>query len=704
MKHFLLFTLVTFLYMTACNTKETKIKYPETKKTDTVDLYFGTEVSDPYRWLEDDMSDETKAWVEAQNKVTFSFLEDIPFRGKLKKRYEEIWNYEKFGVPFKKGDYYFFFKNDGLQNQNVLYKQIGIDGKPEIFLDPNLFSEDGTIALAGLSFSKDNKHMAYLTANAGSDWNEIFIVDVETGDKLNDHIEWVKFSGASWYKDGFYYSSYDKPTEEEELKGVNEFHKVYFHKIGTNQEQDLLIYSNNNYPLRNYATQVTEDEKFLVLYETESTSGNSVYIKNLNKPSSDFVLIAEGFDYDYGIIDHNEDYFYMITNENAPKQKLVRFKDNDFEKENWETIIAEGENVLRSVTFANGKLVSEYMENASSKAYIHSIDGEVLEEIKLPCLGTLSGFSAEKEENTAFFAYTSFTFPTTIYKYDIDKNKYDIYHKPNIDFDASQYETKQIFYNSEDGTKIPMFIVHKKNIELDGKNPCMLYGYGGFNISLTPSFRISILPFLEKGGIYCVANIRGGGEYGEEWHKAGTLMKKQNVFDDFIAAAEWLIKEDYTSSEKLAIHGGSNGGLLIGACMTQRPELFKVALPAVGVLDMLRYHLFTIGWAWATDYGTSEDSKEMFEYLYKYSPLHNIKDDVEYPATLVTTADHDDRVVPAHSFKFIATLQEKQQGSNPVLIRIETDAGHGAGKPTSKQIEEVTDIWSFTMYNLGMEY
>jgi prolyl oligopeptidase len=690
--------------MTACNTKESNIEYPETKKTDTVDVYFGTEVQDPYRWLEDDMSEETKVWVEAQNNVTFSYLEDIPFREKLKKRYEEIWNYEKFGVPFKKGDYYFFFKNDGLQNQSVLYKQTGIDGDSKVFLDPNKFCEDGTIALAGLSFSNDNKYMAYLTANAGSDWNEIFVVDVETGENLSDHLEWIKFSGASWYKDGFYYSSYDKPKEGDELKGVNEYHKVYFHKLGTNQEQDQVVYSNNNYPLRNYSAQVTEDESFLIVYETESTSGNAVYIKDLNNASSEFVLIAEGFDNDYGIVEHDEDYFYMITNEGAPKQKLVRFKENDFTKENWETIIPESENVLRSVTFANGKLISEYMKDASSKAYIHSTDGKVLEEIKLPCLGTLSGFSAEKDENTAFFAYTSFTFPTTIFKYDINENKYEVYHEPKIDFDASQYETKQIFYDSKDGTKIPMFVVHKKGIELNGENPCMLYGYGGFNISLTPSFRISILPFLEKGGIYCVANIRGGGEYGEDWHKAGTLMKKQNVFDDFIAAAEWLISEDYTSSEKLAIHGGSNGGLLVGACMTQRPELFKVAIPAVGVLDMLRYHLFTIGWAWASDYGTSEDSKEMFEYLYKYSPLHNIKEGVEYPATLVTTADHDDRVVPAHSFKFIATLQEKHQGSNPVLIRIETDAGHGAGKPTSKQIEEVTDVWSFTMYNLGMEF
>jgi prolyl oligopeptidase len=703
-KTLLLGLLIPLIMMNACKDKQKKLDYPETKKCDSVDVYFGTEIADPYRWLEDDMSEETKAWVVAQNKVTFSYLEDIPFRDKLKERFEAIWDYEKYGVPFKKGDYYFFFKNDGMQNQSVLYKQTGIDGKAEVFLDPNLFSEDGTVALAGISFSKDNKYMAYKTATGGSDWNEIFIMDIESGEKLEDHLEWVKFSGASWYKDGFYYSSYDKPKDDDKLKGVNEYHKVYYHKLGTKQEQDELVYSNPDYAKRNYSAQVTQDEQFLIISESESTSGNSLYIKDLTKANSNFVQVAEGFDYEYGIIEHDSGYFYMITNQDAPKQKLIRFKDDNPSSDNWETIIAESDNVLTSANFANHKIVATYMEDASSRAYVFSPKGEKLHEIKFPCLGSLAGFNGDKDENTAFFAFTSFTFPTTIYKYDVDENKYEIFHEPSVDFDATAYETKQIFYESKDGTKVPMFIVHKKGMELNGENPCMLYSYGGFNISLTPSFRISILPFLENGGIYCVANIRGGGEYGEKWHKDGTKMKKQNVFDDFIAAAEWLIKEKYTSSEKLAIHGGSNGGLLVGACMTQRPDLFKVALPAVGVLDMLRYHLFTIGWAWATDYGTSEDSKEMFEYLYKYSPLHNIKEGVEYPATLVTTADHDDRVVPAHSFKFIATLQEKQAGNNPVLIRIETDAGHGAGKPTTKQIEEVTDFWSFTMYNLDMEY
>ncbi len=699
----IIFILFLFVALSGCK-YTSQINYPETKKCDTVDEYFGHKVADPYRWLEDDNSEETALWVKAENEITFDYLSKIPFREKIKERLTEIWNYPKYRVPFKKGDNYFFFKNDGLQNQDVLYIQPDLDSEPKMLLDPNTFSEDGTIALSNLGISKDGKILAYSTSEGGSDWKEIYVMNIETGEKYIDHLEWIKFSGISWYKNGFFYSRYNKPDEGDELKDKNEFHKVFYHKIGDPQAKDKLIYSNKDFPLRNYYAGVTEDEKFLIISESEATSGNTVYVKDLTKKGNTYYKIGDGFDYQYNIIENIGDKLLVMTNFNAPKNQLVIIDPNNPTPKKWNTIIPEKEEVLKSIQLIGGKIFATYMKDATSKAYIYDMKGELIEEMKIPGIGTLYGLNGKKDESVAFFGFTSFTFPSTVFKYDVDKNDFEVYKKPEIDFDAGQYSTSQVFYKSKDGTEIPMFIIHKKDVKMDGSNPTLLYGYGGFNISMTPSFSVSRLIFLEKGGIYVMANLRGGGEYGEEWHDAGTKLNKQNVFDDFIAAAEYLIDNGYTSSEKLAIMGGSNGGLLVGACMTQRPELYKVALPFVGVMDMLRYHKFTIGWAWAGDYGTSEESEEMFSYLYGYSPVHTIKEGVNYPATLVITADHDDRVVPAHSFKYMATLQEKTLGKNPALIRIETRAGHGAGKPTSKRIEETTDVYSFMIYNLGMEY
>lgn len=675
--------------------------YPKTRKVDTVDVYFGNKVADPYRWLEDDRSDETAAWVKLENQVTSQYLARIPFRNKIRDRFTSLWNYPKYGVPFREGKYYFFFKNDGLQNQSVLYIQEGLTGAPRLFLDPNIMSEDGTVSIGGIVASNDAKYLAYSRSTGGSDWNEIHIMDIASGKELGEVIKWVKFSSISWYKDGFYYSRYDAPAPGKELSKKNEFHKVYYHKTGTQQSEDVLVYESREHPLRNYGTQVTEDEKFLLVYESESTDGVALYCKRLGEAGANFVKIAEGFDHEYGVIDNIDEKLLVMTNYEAPRKKIVVMNPNDPSPEKWGTVIPEKEDVLQWATLIGGKLFAAYMKDAYSKVYIYDLSGKQLGEMILPAIGTLSGLSGKKNDNTAFYAFTSFTYPTTIFKYDVVKNKSEVYRAPEIDFKTDAYETKQIFYYSKDSTRIPMFIVHKKGLVLDDNNPTYLYGYGGFNVSMTPGFSISRLIFLENGGVFAMPCIRGGGEYGEEWHKAGTKLQKQNVFDDFIAAAEYLIAEKYTKPEKLAIAGGSNGGLLVGACMTQRPELFKVALPAVGVMDMLRFHKFTIGWAWTGDYGSS-DNKEEFLYIYKYSPLHNIKSGVDYPATLVTTADHDDRVVPAHSFKFIATLQDKNTGPNPVLIRIETMAGHGSGKPTSKVIDEVTDVWSFVFFNLGM--
>jgi prolyl oligopeptidase len=706
MKNFLIATtIISCFIMISCKNNQPvqeKLNYPQTKKVDQTDNYFGTIVADPYRWLENDTSAETAAWVVAENKVTNDYLAKIPFRDQIHKRLEALWDFPKLTVPLKKGEWIIFEKNEGKQNQYVIYVQKGTKGEPRVLLDPNKLSTDGTVAVGDLSVSHDGKYMAYSINKAGSDWTEFYVLDIATGKTLPDKIEWVKFSGASWQGDGFYYSRYDAPVKGKELSNRNEYHKVYFHKLGTQQSEDKLIFENRNFPLRSYYAGTTEDEHFLILSESEGTSGNSLYCKDLTRTGINFVKIAPGFENEYNVIDNVGDKLLVLTNDGAPRRKLVLIDPKAPAPANWQVVIPEKEEVLQSVTLAGDQMFAQYMKDATDRVYAYDLAGKQLQEVQLPGLGTLAGFNGEKGDNTLFYGFTSFTFPTTIFSYDVAKKSTTEFFKPKLDFDPAEYETKQVFYESKDKTKIPMFIVHKKGLKLNGENPVLLYGYGGFNINLTPNFSVSRLIFLENGGVYCMPNLRGGGEYGEKWHEAGTKLNKQNVFDDFIAAAEYLIKEKYTSPEKLAISGGSNGGLLIGACMTQRPDLFKVCLPAVGVMDMLRYHKFTIGWAWAGDYGTSDDSIQ-FHNLYKYSPLHTIKDSVCYPATFITTADHDDRVVPAHSFKFAATLQAKQGCNNPVLIRIETKAGHGGGKPTSKVIDEMADMYSFLFYNIGIE-
>jgi prolyl oligopeptidase len=700
MKNLKYLLIITAVIMVQSCAQKPKIDYPETKKTDVTDDYHGTKIADPYRWLENDTSAETGAWVVAENEVTSAYLSKIPFREQIKNRLTELWNYPKYGVTFKEGNRYFYFKNDGMQNQSILYMQESLDAEPTVLLDPNKLSEDGTVSLGEYDFSKDGKYMAYAIARGGSDWNEILVMEVEGTKQLDDHLYWIKFSDIEWKNDGFFYSRYDEPKGSG-LSEKNEFHKVYYHKVGTPQSADQLVYENKNFPLRNYYAGVTEDEKFLILSETESTTGNSLHFKELDKPNSKFVTVVDNFDNDYYVIDDVDGKFLVKTNFNAPKYQIVEIDPANPARENWKTILPEKEEVLESISLVGGKIVAEYMKDATSKAYIYDVTGNLISELNLPGIGTMSGFNGKKEDNIAFYGFTSFTFPSTIFKFDIAKNESSVYRQPEVDFDPSLFQTKQVFYTSKDGTKVPMFIVHKKGIAMNGKNPTLLYGYGGFNVSLTPSFATTRLILLEQGGIFAMPNLRGGGEYGEAWHLAGTKERKQNVFDDFYAAAQYLFDNKYTSPDFLAINGGSNGGLLVGAAMVQHPEMFKVALPAVGVLDMLRYHEFTIGWAWASDYGRS-DNPEDFKYLIAYSPLHNIKNGTCYPATMVTTADHDDRVVPAHSFKFIATLQENQGCNNPVLIRIETKAGHGAGKPTAKIIEEYADMYAFIFYNMGI--
>ena len=701
------FLILTILLIVSCkkqdNANETMaLTYPETKKVDTIDVYFDTEVKDPYRWLEDDMSEETGAWVQSQNKVTFDYLDKIPYREALKNRLEKLWNYEKFSAPFKEGDYTYFYKNDGLQNQSVVYRQKDNE-EPEVFLDPNKFSEDGTTSLAALSFSKNGKIAAYQISEGGSDWRKVIVMDAISKEIKEDTIIDVKFSGLSWKEnDGFFYSSYDKPKGSE-LSAKTDQHKLYYHKLGTSQKEDQLIFGGTPDQKRRYVGgSVTEDDKYLVISGAVSTSGNDLYIKDLSKPNSKLITVVDNFDNDSYVIDNIGSKLYIVTNLNAPNQKIVTVDAADPTVKNWVDFIPETENVLSPNTGAN-YIFAEYMVDAVSKVFQYDMNGKQIREIKLPGVGSVGGFGGKKEDKELYFSFTNYINPSTIYKFDPQTAEYEVYKKPAIDFDADAYESKQVFYNSKDGTKIPMIITYKKGLKLDGKNPTILYGYGGFNISLTPSFSITNAVWMEQGGVYAVPNLRGGGEYGKAWHKAGTQLQKQNVFDDFIAAAEYLIENKYTSSDYLAIRGGSNGGLLVGATMTQRPELMKVALPAVGVMDMLRYHTFTAGAGWAYDYGTSEQSKEMFEYIKGYSPVHNVKEGVEYPATLVTTGDHDDRVVPAHSFKFAAELQDKQAGSNPTLIRIETKAGHGAGTPVSKTIEQYADIFGFTLYNMGIK-
>jgi prolyl oligopeptidase len=679
------------------------VTYPETQQKEVVDTYFDTEVKDPYRWLEDDRSKETEAWVKDQNKTTFGYLDKIPFREAIKKRYTQLVNYEKVSAPFKEGEYTYFYKNDGLQNQSVIYRQKG-DGDAEVFLDPNKFSEDGTISLGGgLSFSKDKKTVAYPISIGGSDWRKVIIMDVASKKVIEDTLVDIKFSGISWKEnDGFYYSSYDKPKGSE-LSAKTDQHKLYYHKLGTSQKDDALIYGGTPEEKHRYiGGSVTEDGNYLFFYPRVSTSGSKLLMKDLSKPNSEIVTILGDTKTDSYIIENEGSKLYIMTNMNAPNQKVVTVDASNPAPENWVDFIPETENVL-SISTGSNYFFAKYMVDAISKVLQYDYAGNLVREVKLPGVGTAGGFSGDKEDEVLYYSFSNYKTPSTTYAFNPVDGTSKIYRKSGIDFNPDEYESKQVFYTSKDGTKVPMIITHKKGIKMDGKNPTILYGYGGFNISLTPSFSVANVVWMEQGGIYAVPNLRGGGEYGKKWHNAGTKMQKQNVFDDFIAAAEYLIAEKYTSSDFLAIRGGSNGGLLVGATMTQRPDLMKVALPAVGVLDMLRYHTFTAGAGWAYDYGTVEDSKEMFDYLKNYSPVHNVKEGVAYPATMVTTGDHDDRVVPAHSFKFAAELQAKQTGSNPTLIRIETDAGHGAGTPITKTIEQIADIYGFTLYNMGFE-
>jgi prolyl oligopeptidase len=678
--------------------------YPSSRKADQVDDYHGTKVADPYRWLEDPDSEETKAWVEEQNQITFSYLGEIPVREQIKQRLTQLWNYEKYGSPFKEGDRYFYFKNDGLQNQSVLYTLTSLDAEPTVLLDPNTLLEDGTIALSGLSITEDGKLMAYGLSTSGSDWIEWKVRDVETGNDLSDHLKWVKFSGTSWTHDGegFFYSRYDEPNEATKLEDINYYQKLYYHKLGTPQSEDILIYHRPDQKEWMFGAGVTEDGRYLIISIDRGTDPkNLVLYKDLQTPDSPVVELISEFEANYSFIDNDGSVFWFRTDLDAPRGRVIAIDSNKPTRDNWQEIIPQADETLEGVGLLNNQFVADYLKDARSSIKIFNLDGSFIREVELPGIGSAGGFGGKRYDTETFYTFTSFTTPGTIYRYNMVSGESTLFRKPNVAFNPDEYETKQVFYSSKDGTQVPMFITHKKGLQLDGNNPTLLYGYGGFNVSLTPSFSVSRLVWMEMGGVYALPNLRGGGEYGEEWHQAGTKLNKQNVFDDFIAAAEWLINNKYTQPAKLAINGGSNGGLLVGACMTQRPDLFGAALPAVGVMDMLRFHKFTIGWAWCSDYGSPENLDE-FKALYAYSPLHNLKPGTAYPATMITTADHDDRVVPAHSFKFAAALQEAHAGEKPVLIRIETKAGHGAGKPTTKIIEELADEWAFLVRSLDI--
>lgn len=680
------------------------LPYPETAKGDVVDTYFGVEVPDPYRWLEDDMAAETKAWVDAQNEVTQHYLDQIPYRDAIYDRLEKLWNYEKFSAPFVEGDYTYFYKNDGLQNQSVLYRHKGEDGEVEVFLDPNTFSADGTTSLAGISFSKDGSLVAYQISEGGSDWRKVVVIRAEDKSIVGDTLVDVKFSGLAWRgNDGFYYSSYDKPEEGSALSGMTDQHKLYFHRLGTPQTEDELVFGGATLPRRYISAYLTEDERYLIITAAVTTNGNELYLQDLTEAGSSIVRVVDNFTNNHWVIDNDGDKLFIQTDLDAPNGRLVVVDADNPAPQHWVDLIPQTENVL-SAGAGGGKIFANYLKDATSMVQQYNRAGELERTIELPAVGSAGGFGAKQDDEHLYYSFTSYVYPPTIFKYDIASGESTIYKESGVDFDPSNYVSNQVFYTSKDGTKVPMIITHRKDIELDGTNPTLLYAYGGFNISLTPSFSTSNIILLEQGGVYAVPNIRGGGEYGEQWHVAGTKMQKQNVFDDFIAAAEYLIAEGYTSSDKLGIAGGSNGGLLVGAVMTQRPELYQVAFPAVGVLDMLRYHQFTAGAGWAFDYGTADDNAEMFNYLHTYSPYHALKAGTAYPATMVTTADHDDRVVPAHSFKFAARLQEYHTGDNPVLIRIETNAGHGAGKPTAMIIAEAADKWAFLFQNTGVSY
>lgn len=687
--------------------------YPSSQKVDQIDNYHGVKVQDPYRWLEDPDSEETKAWVEAQNKVTFGYLGEIPVREQIKERVTKLWNYEKYGMPFKEGDRYFYFKNDGLQNQSVLYTLTSLDAEPTVLLDPNTLSEDGTIALSNLTISEDGKLMAYGLSTSGSDWKEWKVREIETGKDREDYIKWVKFSGASWTHDnqGFFYSRYDEPNEATKLEDINYYHKLYYHKLGTPQSEDILIYHRPDEKEWMFGAGVTEDGRYLIISISRGADPkNLIFYKDLQTPDAPIVELISEFEASYSFIDNDGSLFWISTDLDAPRGRLIAIDINNPPSPplskggiqgGWKEILPQAEETLERVGILNNQFVADYLKDARSSIKIFDLNGSLVREVELPGIGSAGGFSGKRYDTETFYAFTGFTTPATIYRYNMVTGENTIFRQPNVDFNPAEYETKQVFYKSKDGTQIPMFITHKKGLSLDGNNPTYLYGYGGFNVSLTPSFSVSRLVWMEMGGVYAVPNLRGGGEYGEEWHQAGTKLNKQNVFDDFIAAAEWLIENKYTKPEKLAIAGGSNGGLLVGACMAQRPELFAAAIPAVGVLDMLRFHKFTIGWAWCSEYGSPENEEE-FKALYAYSPLHNLKPGTSYPATMITTADHDDRVVPAHSFKFAAALQEAHKGEKPVLIRIETKAGHGAGKPTAKIIEEIADEWAHLVRALEM--
>ena len=682
-----------------------KLAYPESKKVEHVDEYHGVKVADPYRWLEDPNAPETKAWVEAQNKLTFSYLNEIPARDRIKERLTRLWNYERYSVPFKEGNRYFYSKNSGLQNQSVLYTVTSLDGEPRVLLDPNTLSPDGTVARTGFTITDDAKLMAYGLATAGSDWQEWRVRDVETGEDLPDVLKWVKFSGASWTKDGkgFFYSRYDEPTEATRLVGANYFQKLYFHRLGTPQSEDALIYERPDEKEWGFGGDITDDGRYLIISVWKGTERkNRVYYKDLQAKDAPVVKLLDDFDASYSFIDNDGPVFYFQTDLEAPRGKVVRIDTSRPERANWRVVIPQAAETLESVDVINNMFVASYLKDAYTQVKIYDLGGKFVRNIDFPGIGTAGGFSGKRQDKETFYFFTGFTTPPVVYRYDMTSGKSIVFRQPKVDFDPNGYETKQVFYNSKDGTRVPMFVTHRKGLKLDGANPTLLYGYGGYGISQTPGFSVGNLVWMEMGGVFAVANLRGGGEYGEEWHAAGKKLKKQNVFDDFIAAAEWLVANKYTSAPKLAIMGGSNGGLLVGAAMTQRPELFGAALPAVGVMDMLRFHKFTIGWAWISDFG-SPDNPEEFKALRAYSPLHNIKPGTRYPATLITTSDHDDRVVPAHSFKFAAALQAAQGGTPPALIRIETKAGHGAGKPTSKIIEEAADRWAFLVRALEMK-
>ncbi|MCG8331336.1 MAG: prolyl oligopeptidase family serine peptidase [Chitinophagales bacterium] len=685
----------------AQNNEPMKLDYPTTEKGEVVDEYHGQTVDDPYRWLEIDTAENVKEWVKAENEVTFGYLEQIPFREAIRQRLEKLLNYERYSAPFQEGKYTYFSKNDGLQDQSVIYRQENADDEPKVFLDPNKFSKDGTTSLAGLSFTKDGSRAAYMISEGGSDWRKVIVIDAESMAVVDDTLKDVKFSGIAWNgNDGFYYSSYDKPKEGSQLSGLTQHHKLYYHKLGTPQSSDQLVFGGEETPRRYIFAGVTEDERWLAISAAVSTTGNELYLKDLTNANSPIVKVVDNFDNSHGIVHSEDGWLYIETNLDAPNNRLVKVKADNPSPENWTDVIPETKEVL-SVSTAGGYLFAQYLRDALSAVDQYKLDGSKVRTVELPGQGTAAGFGGKWTDKELYYTFTSYIDPGTIYLYNIESGASEVYKKSGVEFDPSQYVSKQVFYESKDGTRVPMMITHKKGLELNGENPTMLYGYGGFNVSLRPYFSTSNIVWLENGGVYAVPNLRGGGEYGEEWHLAGTKTSKQNVFDDFIAAAEYLIENKYTSSDYLAISGGSNGGLLVGAVMTQRPDLVKVALPAVGVLDMLRYHKFTAGAGWAYDYGTADESPEMFEYLLGYSPYHNIKEGVSYPATMVTTADHDDRVVPAHSFKFAARLQEHQSSDNPTIIRIETKAGHGAGKPISMIIEEQADKWAFTLYNMN---